>query len=323
MPMPLRAHRPDLAKSDNTFRCDTATVRMVLDWWQQNPARQTHSRVADAERRRVWGICDAAMGDNLVNDCRPFHLLALINDQPRIKKNNTRRRWNSTIQQPFNEAELLGLIVKNPFRGVSFPEGDQGRDWTDDELSAILNGANEPFAELVIGLRLSGLRPFEGCDLSWPQIRFDLGNIKIDKHKSSWRTKAPRIVPLNDPLIELLQSIQKRGYPGARVFRNTKHRPWTREHADSTFRRLRDRLGLPEDLKLHGCRHTFGTGAIINDVSVMKLMEILGHADIRTTQRYVHLVNKTDHLTQSMNQAVNGVKLRKATEYTPLFDGLE
>ena len=317
-----RIHQPDLNTSAASFRCDAATIHLVLDWWKRNPARQTHSTVAETERQRIWNLCDLDMGENLVNDCRPFHLLAFINSQPRIKKNNTRKRWNTTIQQPFNEAETLGLIVKNPFRGLSFGEGDEGRDWTDEELSIVLEAANQPFSELIIGLRLSGLRPHEGCDLNWPQIRVALGNIKIDKHKGSWRPKAvPRIVPLNDPLIDLFNEIKKRNHPGGRVFRNTKKKPWTREHADSTFRRLRQKSSaLPEDLVLHGCRHTFATNAINNDVSVMKLMQILGHADIRTTQAaHVHLAaEKTDHLTAPMNQAVKGVKLRaKRPEYTP------
>ena len=318
---------PEPAASAASFRCEAATVHLVLDWWRQNPSRENNSQVSEDERQRIWTLCDEDMGGCLVNERRPFHLLAFINSQHRVKANNTKRRWNTTIQQPFNEAELLGLIVKNPFRGLSFGAGNEGRDWTEEELSIILAAANQPFSELIIGLRLSGLRPLEGCDLQWPQIRSEAGNMRIDRHKSYWRTGEPRMVPLNEPLIELFNSIKQRSHPGGRVFRNTKGKPWSREHADSTLLRLRKKLGLPEDIKLHGCRHTFGTNAIINDVSVMKLMEILGHTDIRTTQRYVHLAKKTEHLTTSMNQAVKGVKLRdkpaKAAEYTPLFDGLE
>ena len=321
----LHAFQPEDRPSDSTgtFRCDRATIRQVLDWWEQNPARETISPVAEAERRRIWGLLRDEMGDCLVLERRPFHLLAFINKQARVKKKNTRRRWNTTIQQPFNEAERLGLIIKNPFRGVSFPKGDEGRDWTEDELAKVLEEANQPFGELVIGLRLSGLRPHEGCDLTWRQIRFDLGNIRIDKHKTRHVTHAPRIVPLNDPLIQLFSVIRQRGHSTGAVFLNTKKRPWTRQHADSTFRRLREQVGLPSDLKLHGCRHSFITGAILNDVGVAYLMQIAGHSDIRTTQRYVHLTDKTDHLNAPMNQAVKGLNIVKAKEYTPLFDGLE
>lgn len=320
----LRAFTPDAVNtSDDSFRCDQATIAKVLDWWEQNPARVTTSEVAETERKRIWSLLRVAMGACLVLDRRPFHLDAFIRSQLNVEANNTRRRWNTTIQQPFNEAELQGLIIKNPFRGLSYPEGDEGRDWTDDELHEVLTHASRAFCELVIGMRLSSLRPLEACELGWRQISFDRGDIKFDNHKSRYRTKTPAYVPLNQPLIDLLNEIKARHHSSDRVFLTTKRLPWTREYADCAFRRLRDKLGLPADLKLHGCRHTFATGAIMNDVGVMHLQQIMRHRDIRTTQKYVHLANKTDHLAPSMNQAVSGLNLPKVGEDTPLFDGLE
>jgi integrase len=326
MSTPLRAFQPEQTDSDSTtFRCDRATVRQVIDWWEQNPSREFTSEVAEVERRRLWNLMCAEMGDFLVLDCKPFQLDNFIKRQgKRKKKNNTLRRWNTTLQRPFNEAEQLGLIIKNPFRGLSYPEGDQGRDWTDDELAEVLKNASPEFAELVIGLRLSSLRPGEGCALCWPHISFDRGNIKIAEHKTRYATKRADYVPLNEPMIQLLQEIRSRKNPGPHVFLSPKRRPWTRMHADATFRHLRERLGLSAELKLHGCRHTFATNAILNDVGVMHLQQILRHKDLRTTQHYVHLVGKTDHLVGASNKAVEGVRAAKKTvEYTPLFDVLD
>ena len=320
----LHAFRPDHpSDSAGTFRCDQATVRQVIHWWQHNPARPIRSKTAEAERCRKWEICVEFLGNELVDNCEPYDLLDLINAQENVTKDNTRKGWSTTIQKPFNEAEKLRLITKNPFRGVSFKDLSQGRDWTDEELAKVLDESSQAFGELVIGMRLSGLRPHEACDLGWRQIRFDHGNIRIDNHKMRYRTKAPRYVPLNDPLITLFNMIKARNIPSDRVFLSPRRRPWTRPHADSTFLRLRDRIGLPDDLKLHGCRHTFITGAIMNDVGVAYLMQIAGHSDIRTTQRYVHVADKTSHLNGAMNQAVKGLNIVPATEYTPLFDGLE
>lgn len=323
----LKAHNPEDCPNDSagTFRCDRATVRQVLDWWQNNPTRQYSSEPAEKERRRIWSLLDGKMGGLIVLDCKPFQLDNFIKAEVKGKRaNNTLRRWNTTLQQPFNEAELLGLIIKNPFRGVSYPEGEQGRDWTNEELAEILENASPAFAELIVGLRLSSLRPGEACVLSWPHISYERGNIKIPDHKTKYHTKKADYVPLNEPLIELLKAIKSRNNPGHRVFLSPKRRNWTRDHADSTFRRLRDQLGMSTELKLHGVRHSFATGAILNDVSVMYLQQILRHRDLRTTQRYVHLVGKTDHLTAASNKAVEGVKIvRPIGEYTPLFDGLE
>lgn len=323
----LRAFRPeeDLSSDSNGFRCDTATVARVVDWWEQNPARVATSQVAEVERRRIWNLLRLAMGAKLVLECRPFHLDAFIRSQPSVKANATRRRWNTTVQQAFNEAELQGLIIKNPFRGLKYEAGKRGRDWTDDELRAVLENASKPFAELVIGMRLSSLRPKEACELCWYNVRFEHTDIKIIEHKSRRRTDAPACIPMNQPLIALLVDIRSRRNPGARVFLTPKRVPWTRDHADATFRHLREAIGLPADLKLHGCRHTFATGAIMNDVGVMHLQQIMRHADVRTTQRYVHLAGDTKRLIPAMNKAVEGVEIAgpKTVDDTPLFDGLE
>jgi len=340
MSLSLRAFQPD-QDTTQSFRDDGATIRQVLDWYEQDQSRPTIRRSpgAEAERRRIWRVCRESLGSSLTINCKPFHLLNLINAQRDVKSDWTRKRWNNTIQRPFNRAERLGLIVKNPFRGLSFPDGEQGRDWTPEELSQVLRGANRQFRLLIIGLRLSGLRPDEGCELQWPHILPSLGMIKIEDHKTRYITKSARCVPLNAPMIKLFAWIKRQKLPGKYaskyVFLNTKGKPWTRTHADSSFRRLRKRLGLAEDLKLHGCRHTFGTNAIINGVDVAELMQLLGHLDIRTTQRYVHLAGKVDHLAVSMDKAVQtkprlrpkaveiAPKRRTEPHPTPLFDGLE
>ncbi len=324
----LRIHEPDFQTADpaDPFRCDDATVSQVLDWFELDTSRSIGTPTVEKECRRNRRICRESLGKFLVRDCRPFHLLALINAQPRIKSDWTRRRWNSSLQAPFKRAEDLGLIVKNPFRGLSFPAGDEGRDWTDEEFVKIIEAANEPFGELILGLRLSGMRPLEGCGLQWPHIRFDAGDIRFHDHKTRHHTKADRCFPLNDPLIALFNRIKARNHPGGHVFRNTKNRRWIRSHADSNFRRLRERLGLPDDVVLHGCRHTFGTQAIMAGLDIAIVAQLLGHSSLETTKRYVHLVNKVDHLAGAMNQAVSTLKVRTVkldANPTPLFDGLE
>jgi site-specific recombinase XerD len=46
-------------------------------------------------------------------------------------------------------------------------------------------------------------------------------------------------------------------------------------------------IGRP-DLRIHDLRHTFGTWLAQRGQNLMVIKDMLGHADIRTTQRYVH-----------------------------------
>lgn len=295
------------------------TIGEVLQWYEANPSRPIHSGPAEIERRRLWDLFKGQFGQRLISSCRPFELLNFINSQQGVRSDWTRKRWASSIQRPFNYAEALGMIFKNPFRGLTFSQGDDGRDWTDGEFQRVLRAANPSFRRLIVGLRFSGLRPGELCDLEWKDIRLEQGAIVIEKHKTRYRTKRPRIVPLNPVLVKLLGWLRRN--PGhcqicgaARaagvkfdsrfVFLNSKNCRWHRSMADTGFRRLRVKVGLPADLKLHGCRHTFATRAIINGVGVVELGQLLGHVQVATTQRYVHLAAKTDHLNESMRRAV-------------------
>jgi site-specific recombinase XerD len=50
----------------------------------------------------------------------------------------------------------------------------------------------------------------------------------------------------------------------------------------------RTRAGLP-DVRIHDLRHTFASTLVNNGVSLYEVQKLLGHAHIRTTERYAHL----------------------------------
>jgi integrase len=324
----VRLFAPE-SQGSTPFVSSEPTIGQVLDWFEQVEARG--STAAGMERRRVWRLLRGQYGGHLVSSCRPFDLLNFINGQPGVQSDWTRKRWNATCQRPFNHAEKLGLIIKNPFRGLTFPEGEDGRDWTRDEYQAVLRNSDPVYRRLLVWLRFSGMRPGEARGMEWPDIKFESGVIRIEKHKTRKKSKKPRRIPFNRVLVALLAWC-KRHNPGARfVFNNTFGKPWSCKAVDKRLAKLRARLGLAEDLKLHGLRHTFATNALMNDVNVAELMELLGHEVMTTTQRYTHLVDKVDHLHGAMAKAVSSrpkvrptpPESKKPDPPMPLFERLE
>ena len=53
------------------------------------------------------------------------------------------------------------------------------------------------------------------------------------------------------------------------------------------------KAGIKKHLSMHVARHTFATQFIANGGNVVYLQQILGHGDMRTTMRYVHIVDST------------------------------
>jgi integrase len=279
------------------------TVNEVLDWYEANEVRE-FAPVALKERQRIWGLFRIRLGEHHTADCRPAELLSFLASQKGARSNWTRRRFKATICRPFNYAAEVGLIPKNPFAGVKIPEGPDGRDWTPDEYQAILRNSSPYFRRLIILLRFGGARPGEARTLQWSHVFAELRAIVQAEHKTAYATKQPRRIHFNRVLVKLLTWIRRNKTHATYVFANGRGRPWTICALVNHFNLIRQRAGLPGDVKLHGGRHTFATSAILHGVDVAILAELLGHRSIKTTQRYLHLTHKREHLNAAMERAI-------------------
>jgi len=176
---------------------------------------------------------------------------------------------------------------------------------TPKEFQAALRQSAAFFRRVLLGFVLSGMRPLELRTLQWTHLRPDIGCIVQKEHKTEHVTKEPRRIPLCNGLMKLLLWIKRnRKKQSDFVFLNNRGRPWTRRALDQYFERVREKTGIAKDCKLYSCRHRYGTQAILNGIDLMTLATLMGHRDIRTTQRYLHLSDKLDHLMSAAEKAV-------------------
>lgn len=218
------------------------------------------------------------------------------------------------------EARLLAI---NPLAGMRRRRnGHRRRILSRCERVRLLRCCRPAFRAFAVAMVESIARPREIREVRWGDIRTsgspawspaDLAAGRcffwVDRFKGEkLRTDryAVRVIAISPRLGRLLCRLWGDGQNQLDlIMRNTKCRPWTVNAVRCQFRRLRLRAGLVVDLRgenvvAYSLRHTSATDAVGAGVKGFTLAELMGHSDIRMTQRYVHL--RPDHLLEAMGR---------------------
>ena len=285
------------------------TVHDVLEWFRLRfPGGK--SVIADAERWRILELFDAQYGpipyDSLTGD--DLEDFTAKNGKPH-KAGNTVDRWYRTVKRPFKAAAKRRKIEFCPFDGISSPRGAEGRDLTPQEFRTLLRNANPPFRRVLVFLRFSGCRPGELRALEWPNILDELAMLR--EHKTLHSTGVPRRIWFNSVTLKLLAWL-KRNSKSSFVFVNSFGGAWTTRALCKNLATIRTKAGLPRDVRNYGCRHLFGTDAIVNGCDLATVMELMGHRSLGTTRRYLHLASKNEHMRNGAEQAIHRATSRNS-----------
>jgi site-specific recombinase XerD len=141
----------------------------------------------------------------------------------------------------------------------------------------------------VVFGRQTGMRPAELTYLSWTDIDFSLKTAKIQS-KKEWKVKTDeeRIIPLNSVAMKILEELYQRR-KGKWVFSDT-HRPVKSiQRALSTAAK---NAGITKRVTPNMLRHTFATHTLLKGADIKSVMEILGHKNLETTNKYLHAINE-------------------------------
>jgi integrase/recombinase XerD len=136
-----------------------------------------------------------------------------------------------------------------------------------------------------------GLRASEAVDMQLDEIDVEDGVLR-----ANGKGGKERLVPIGSKALEALRFYLLRGRPilvgdgeGKRVFVNQRGQGLTRQGLYKIVQRHARSAGLSEKMSPHTLRHTFATHLLAGGCDLRSLQEMLGHADIATTQIYTHL----------------------------------
>lgn len=187
--------------------------------------------------------------------------------------------------------ETVG-VTKNPTKDIPLLDENNKRERylseveTQTLFQAVQASENKMLQYIVPMLIVTGSRKREVLDAKWSEFDFENRIWRISKTKLG---KA-RHVPMSDGVISILQSVP-RIEDCEYVFAN----PDTKQPYVSIFcswNTARTKAGL-KDVRMHDLRHSFASFLVNSGRSIYEVQKLLGHTQIKTTQRYAHLSQDT------------------------------
>lgn len=216
------------------------------------------------------------------------------------RSRKTIARSASALRRYFGWLARTGVLAADPSAGVSVPAdaGRLPRVLRAEELTSLLDEPpavvdadpdeirlrDDAVLELLYG---SGLRVGELCGLSPADVDVRSRTVTV------WgKGGKQRAVPLSEPAVDALRAWIERGRghlltdgsPPEALFLNRRGLRLTPRDA----RRVLDRRAA-SPTHPHALRHTFATHLLDGGADLRAVQELLGHADLATTQRYTHV----------------------------------
>ena len=201
-----------------------------------------------------------------------------------------RARKMSALREYFRYLEGVGQIAKSPTLGVETPKRERNtrQFLRPDEYTKMLSlaGANpRDYAILQVFLQ-TGIRVSELAHLRIQDIDLVKPSVTV-----RGKGKVSREIALEKKGLQALRSylaLRPETYSD-RLFLNYKGEPISERGIRKLVVKYTKAAGITKRVSCHTLRHTFATYKAERGVSPFQLQQWLGHANLNTTQIYVHL----------------------------------
>lgn len=258
-------------------------------------ANSVESYAGDLDKLRLWSEKNEL---DLLSVCRTDLREWLIDLGGQKLSENTKRRLISAVRGFYKFLMFDGHVKHNPAddlvapqKGVYLP-----RFLNRSEIETLLL---VPDTSTEIGLRdrailelmyASGLRVSEAVNVKLNDIDLDAGILTTTGKGSKTRR-----VPVGSSAVEWLKSYmavrrKKENIEIDNLFVNQAGSPINRQVIYLAITEYASKCGL-QGVSPHTLRHSFATHMVQNNADIRSVQQMLGHADISTTQIYTHMTS--------------------------------
>ncbi len=208
----------------------------------------------------------------------------------------------AAVRSFYRHQMLLGARADNPAAELTLPRRVRSlpRTLSPAESERLIDAAagttprtmrDRALVELMYG---AGLRVSETVGLSRTSVDLEARIVRV-----IGKGDKERIVPLGRPAAEAVRRYLALGRPHLDrryrpdLFLNARGGALTRAGAFLILRRLAEKAGLePGRVHPHLLRHSFATHLLEGGADLRSVQEMLGHADLSTTERYTHVSDR-------------------------------
>lgn len=209
------------------------------------------------------------------------------------------RRTVSGVKSFYRFLELEEILVDNPTETLEGPKVAEylPEVLTVEEVDALLGAIDieTPHglrnAALIELLYSCGLRVSEACDLTFSSLFLEEKYIRV-----VGKGTKERLVPMSENAVERIMDYlpvrhaidAKPGY-AHHLFLNRIRTGISRQMVFMVIKELAERIGLQKEISPHTFRHSFATHLLEGGANLQAIRDMLGHADISTTEIYTHI----------------------------------
>ncbi|MEV4689447.1 tyrosine-type recombinase/integrase [Microbacterium sp. LWH3-1.2] len=295
---------------------DPKAGRITWDEWatrwmeRQSWAVGTHEAAAVAVQSVPWR-------DGPIAGIKSSHVQAWVAAESKrgLAASTIRTRLNY-VQMSFRAAVADKVIASSPAVGVKAPRGRKAeaamRIMSAEEVNAALEAAADfrGFVEVCV---FAGLRLGEAAGLQLRDVNFLGRSISVARQVQGATNTTAQIVPpkyesertvyVPDELMASLAAhVQRQNVTDhdEQLFVTPLGRLWHRNNAAEEWRRIRQAIGLSDEITLHTLRHTFASNLIAQGCDVVTVQRALGHSTPSITLNvYSHLWPSAEDKTRS------------------------